>query len=334
MTALLVESIRFEDLGTVGVEHDEQRLAPDADEVLLAPSWLGICGSDLHVLHGRHPFVRPPVITGHEVAGTVLAGARPAGQRVLVDPLVACGQCAACADGAVNTCEHAKVCGFGIPGLARTRALVSTRQLHPIPDAIPDGLAALAEPLATAVHAVKRAANPRGLGEVLVLGGGSIGLAMVLALRAAEAETVTVVEPIAAKRSLAERIGADRVYESAETVTERSYTAVLDCVGSPHTIATATWATVAGGRVVVVGVGAVESTPTLPMARMQRFEVDLVGSGMYLPDDIDAALALLDSRLAACRALVSARYELAQAAEAFAAASRSETVKVMVRLGT
>lgn len=330
---MLVNEIRFPEIGSVEVASVPESPAPGAGEVLLAPSWIGICGSDLHVFHGRHPFVKPPVVTGHEVSARVLATADgvtglPAGQRVLVNPLAHCGRCAACRRGALNSCEDAKVHGFKLPGLARTRVTVPASRLHPIPEHVPADLACLAEPLATAVHAVDRAGD---LDELLIVGGGPIGQCVLLAARAAGAERVVLVEPVPAKRELARRLGADRAIDPAELPDGRRFTAVLDCVAGPETLRKAVDVTAGGGRVVTVGVPG-EQAPRLPLPRMQRFEIDLLGSGMYLPRDIDAAIELIAGEHVEAGPLISARYRLDDVPAAFRAAGQPETVKILIQL--
>lgn len=333
---MLVKEIRFPDVGMVEVGEIEDSRPPGPGEALVAPLFVGICGSDLHVYAGRHPFVRPPVVTGHESVGDVLAigegvTAVSRGERVLINPLVHCGQCTACAAGALNTCESARVLGFKLPGTARTRTVQEASRLHRVPDEVDTDVACLAEPLATAVHAVDRTYGPSALDNVLVIGGGCIGLAVLLAARARGAGRITLVEPIAAKRELASGLGADRVVEPEHLGELTGFTAAFDCVAGTDTLRAAVDGTRGGGRVVVVGVPS-RTELDLPLPRMQRFEIDLVGSGMYLPADIDHALSLIADGTIDPRPLVSRRFPLADAADAYPAAADPETVKVLVQL--
>ncbi|MBB3664236.1 2-desacetyl-2-hydroxyethyl bacteriochlorophyllide A dehydrogenase [Prauserella sediminis] len=333
---VLVKEIRFPDVGEVEVGEVADNPRPGLGEALVAPSYVGICGSDLHVYAGRHPFVRPPVVTGHESIGEVLAigdgvTGIDRGERVLINPLVHCGQCAACAAGALNTCESARVLGFKLPGTARTRTVQDASRLHRVPDAVATDVACLAEPLATAVHAVGRTHGPPALENVLVIGGGCIGLAVLLAARAHGAGRITLVEPVAAKRDLASRLGADRVVEPERLGELAGFTTAFDCVAGADTLRAAVAGTRGGGRVVVVGVPS-RTELDLPLPRMQRFEVDLVGSGMYLPADIDSALSLIADGAIDPRPLISRCFPLADASSAYPAAADPDTVKVLVRL--
>ncbi|MCP2180666.1 2-desacetyl-2-hydroxyethyl bacteriochlorophyllide A dehydrogenase [Prauserella alba] len=333
---MLVKEIRFPDVGAVEVGEVNDHRRPGPGEALVAPSYVGICGSDLHVYAGRHPFVRPPVVTGHESVGDVVAvgdgvAGIARGDRVLINPLVHCGQCVACAAGSLNTCESARVLGFKLPGTARTRTVQHASRLHRVPHEVATDVACLAEPLATAVHAVGRPHGSSAMENVLVIGGGCIGLAVLLAARAHGAGSVTLVEPVAAKRALASRLGADRVVEPEHLDELSGFTTAFDCVAGADTLRAAVDGTRGGGHVVVVGVPS-GTELTLPLPRMQRFEVDLVGSGMYLPTDIDRALSLIADGTIDPGPLISRRFPLADAPAAYPAAADPDTVKVLVQL--
>lgn len=326
-----IRAIAFPALGEVALVDRPEPDAPQADEVLVESTWLGICGSDLHVLHGRHPFIRPPVITGHEWAGKVLAAgpdaAFAAGERVVINPLVTCGTCRACRAGRFNHCEQAKVMGFRMPGTSQTRFLTTARQLHRLPAELDGGLSTLAEPIAVGIHAAARASD---LENVQVIGGGTIGLCVLLALKAAGAGAITVVEPREKKRALARRLGAvDAIAPEAMGETAR-YTAVFDCVANQTTLDAACRQCIGGGTVVVVGVA--DAARQFPLPRLQRFEIDLVGSGMYLPADIDQAIrALADGSIDAAP-LISGVRPLDAAPAAYQEATQPDTVKILIDL--
>ena len=183
----MIRQIVFEDLGKVAVREAPAPPAPSRNEVLLRPVFVGVCGTDLHVLHGTHPWIKPPVVTGHEMVARVeqvgpgVDDLKP-GDAVVLDPLVPCGRCGRCRRGSFNTCESAAVFGFRVPGAARTRLVVERKQLHRVPEHLPLDSAVLAEPLAVGVHA---ATLWDDLDDVLVIGGGTIGLCVLAALKAA-----------------------------------------------------------------------------------------------------------------------------------------------------
>src|SRR5580704_7353 len=154
---------------------------PGPDEALVRMLAAGVCGSDLHAARGRHPFVALPYRPGHEVVGVVEATGSPIsgcapGQRVTVAPYLPCWGCKMCASGRENLCENLGFfgCGYIQGGMAEHFTLPADR-LFPVPDALDDHAAALIEPLATPVHAVRLAGEVAGR-SVAVLGAGTIGL--------------------------------------------------------------------------------------------------------------------------------------------------------------
>ena len=212
---------------------------PGESWVRVRPRLSGICGSDLALLTGRSsPYlsslVSMPFVPGHEVVGDLLEGVTtrdgemPAGTRVVIDPVLSCTArgvepCSWCRAGQTNRCDHVTVgrvsaglqtgfCGDTSGGWSET--FVAHRdQLHPVPDAISDERAVLAEPLACAVHSVRRVTIPAGA-SVVVLGAGTVGLLTVLALRAlSQAGAITVIAKHDHQRRRAYELGATEVME-------------------------------------------------------------------------------------------------------------------------
>jgi 2-desacetyl-2-hydroxyethyl bacteriochlorophyllide A dehydrogenase len=327
-----VKQIVFDALDRISIHRIEANILPAPGEVVVAPAIHGICGTDLHLLHGRHPWIRPPVVTGHESVGTVaLVGEgvtdwRP-GDRVLINPLVSCGHCRQCGRGQPNHCPDAKVLGFRLPGTAQTRFAIGARQLHRLPPALSFEAAALAEPLAVGLHAATRAAD---LEEVLVIGGGTIGLVTLIGLKSRGARRVTVIEPVPAKRALAERLGATRTAPPGGIEAAAQFTAVFDVVADQETIAFACGAAATGGAVVMVGVPA--AARSLPVPRLQRFEIDLHGSGLYLNHEIYQSIAVLAAGHVETAALTTAAFSLDAVQEAYRVAQLPTSVKVLVHM--
>ena len=327
-----VRQIFFEALNKVVVRTVDDPLQAAAGEVVLAPAYLGVCGSDLHVLHGKHPWTKPPVVTGHELAAVVeklgpeVQNLVP-GDHVVLNPLFTCGTCRRCRLGSFNTCQNAKVTGYRLPGVAQTRLVMSARQLHRVPKELPLDRACLVEPMAVGVHASGLFDD---LEDVLVIGGGPIGLCVLLGLKARGAGRVSLIEPIACKRELAKRLGADEVFSPDAMLVTPRYTACFDCVGGQKTLDVACGSALSGGCVVVVGIS--PGQVSVPLPRMQRFEIRLQGSGMYLGKDIDLAIELIASGRIDVAPLISLVRPLDEAPEAYAVAQRPESVKVLVRM--
>jgi 2-desacetyl-2-hydroxyethyl bacteriochlorophyllide A dehydrogenase len=326
--------------GVVEIQHTA-RPAPGPGEVLVRMRVVGICGSDVHAVHGRHPFVPLPYHPGHEVVGTIeTAGTgvrRPVGQRVVVEPILACGCCKYCRDGRYNLCATMTFFGCTAPtgGLADLFVVPADRAV-PVPDDLGDTLAALIEPLSTPVHAV-RLAGPDLTGKtVAVLGAGTIGLLTLVAARHAGAARIAVSDTLPAKRRLARRLGADSVHDPAapgvvEAIRDDLGTSadiVFDCVARQQTVAQAIAIAVKGGTVVVVGVPA--APVTVPLPEIQDSQVRIQGSATYTREDVARAIAMLSAGLIEPGDFITARYPLARAAEAIGEACTGRQVKVVV----
>lgn len=328
-----IQQIVFDDLGSVRVQSSDvplRVLLPG--EVSVAPLYLGICGSDLHVLHGKHPWIKPPLVTGHEVVARVTARAGDVqdfaeGDLVALNPLVSCGVCRRCQQGLDNHCEQARVIGFRLPGAGQTALNLHTRQLHRLPSSLAPQLASLMEPIAVGVHAAERSDD---LDEVLIIGGGTIGLCLLMALVVRGAGRITVLEPVPSKRAMAVRLGASVALPPEQLDAATRFTTVFDCVAAQPTLDMASAATLGGGTLVVVGVPGHPLSLNLP--RLQRFEIDIHGSGMYVGADLERAIELVDSGRIDASALISNIVELKDAAEGYRLAAQPDSIKVLVRM--
>lgn len=274
---------------------DVPMATPDIGEHLIRIESVGICGSDMHAYLG-HDARRPaPLILGHEAAGVIEEGPL-AGRRVTINPLVACGTCQACTGGRENLCPDRQI--ISLPpreGAFAQFVAMPEANLVTVPDSIPLNKAALAEPLAVSWHAAKlglAALHPSMERRAVVIGGGAIGLAASLALKAMGMETVTIVEPNQMRRSfLAERCGQD----VQETVNHPA-PLVVDAVGYAATRASASAAVMPGGVIVHVGLG--EDAGGLDVRRMTLQEVTFIGTYTYTAQDFrDTAQAIFDGRL-------------------------------------
>lgn len=304
----------------------------------------GICGSDVHAIHGRHPWVKRPYHPGHEIVGVVESVGPgvdlPVGTRVAVEPILACGSCKRCRSGEYNLCRTMTFFGCTTPlGGMADRFVIPADRLIPLPAGLSDLDAALVEPLSTPVHAVRLAGGDLTGKSVAILGAGTIGLLILIAARSANAQRIVVSEPLQAKRDLALRLGADAVFDAADPATVQavrddlgeSADIVFDCVGIQSTMDQAIAMAVKGGTVVVVGV---PSAPvTVPLPEVQDLQIRIQGSATYVRDDIVAAISMLERGLARAGDLVTGVYPLHDAAEAFEAASTGRHVKVVVTSG-
>jgi len=318
--------------------------APGPSEILVRTLVAGVCGSDLHAAHGRHPFVSLPYRPGHEVVGVIeTAGAAVEGfgpgQRVIVEPDLPCWTCKMCTSGRENLCENLQFfgCGYDQGGMADYFTLPANR-LHPVPDTLDDQTAALIEPLSTPVHAVRLAGDVAGR-TIAILGAGTIGLFTLAVLRAHGAGKVVSTDPNLAKRERAEALGADatvdaRAPDVAGQVRKAlggSADIVFDCVAIQSSMDQAIAIADKGGTVMVVGVPAREVTVPLPI--VQDHQIRIQGSATYLPEDYAESADLLGRGAVKTADFVTGTRPLDQVAEAFELASSGHHVKVLVTVG-
>jgi threonine dehydrogenase-like Zn-dependent dehydrogenase len=277
------------------------------------PRLAGICGSDLAMLSGKtsfyfSPLVSMPFVPGHEVVGDLYDDVDdlPAGTRVVLDPVLSCAArgvppCPSCAEGATSRCDRVTV-GHVSPGLQTgycadtgggwgSMLAAHRSQVHPVPDALSDEAAVLVEPLACAIHAALRG-RPEPGSHVLVVGAGTVGILVLLALRElTDAGRVTIVAKHRGQSELARRFGATEVVgpDEALTAVRRSEHAVrlspergpgfllggvdvaIECAGTRGSLELALRAARGGGRVVLAGLPA--AGPDLAPAWFRELEV-------------------------------------------------------------
>ncbi len=316
---------------------------PRDDEVLVRGILAGVCGSDTHAAHGRHPFVALPYLPGHECVGVIAAvgasvTAVEVGQRVTVEPTLPCWECRMCTSGRENICERLAFfgCVHDQGGMAEYYSIRADR-LHVVPDGLSDVAAALIEPLATPVHAVRLAGGVSGR-SVAILGAGTIGLLTLAVVRAAGARRVVVSDVLEAKRQRARRLGADVVVDAAgdDVVAEirsavgGSADVVFDCVSIQSTMHQAIAIADKGGTVCVVGVPA--DAVSVPLPVVQDHQIRIQGCATYVAEDIAESTRLLLSGAVEVDAVVTATLDMADVAEAFRRSAAGADVKVLVAI--
>jgi threonine dehydrogenase-like Zn-dependent dehydrogenase len=274
---------------------DQPDPIPGEGERVIRIEASGICGSDMHAFLG-HDNRRPaPLILGHEACGTICDGPN-AGQRVTINPLVTCGTCRFCMQGRDNLCINRQIISMAPrPGAFAQFVAMPERNLVPVPDGISSEKAALAEPLAVSWHAVKLGCAQVAdvtASSALVIGGGAIGLAAVLALKAQGFENIVLVEPNTIRRDFLRDICPAEVMPEAKG----EFTMVVDAVGYSATRAIASAHAAPGGVIVHIGLG--EDTGGLDIRRMTLQEITFVGTYTYTADDFrQTAAAMFDGRL-------------------------------------
>ena len=264
----------------------------DAEPPEPRPGWVhvdvayaGLCGTDLHICQGEHPRARPGVILGHEVVGRLRGPARgwPAGTAVMVNPLLACHDCRSCRNGRAHVCERLGLLGIDAPGGAAECIAVPEDQLVPLPSGLDLRVAALIEPLAVAVRAVRRGRLCLGQ-RAHVIGAGPVGLLVASCARMAGAE-VTMSEPAARRAAVAADLGLTLAAEP-----DRRADVVFDCTGHPAVApAVLGWAATSA---TVITVGTYPGVAGVDLQSLVLRELAIVGTRVYTPEDVAAAAEL------------------------------------------
>jgi threonine dehydrogenase-like Zn-dependent dehydrogenase len=308
---------------------------PGPGDVLIEIVATGICGSDLHGYTGENGRRVRGQVMGHETVGRVLAVDPAAGtdlavgDAVAVNPVLWCGECRQCGTGREQSCPDKRIIGVApeLTSAFAERMTVPARNAVKLPAGMPVEHGALVEPLAVGHHALVRG-DCRAGEAVLVLGGGPIGQACVLAARRQGADRVAVSEPAPHRRELNARLGAavvdpsvpDDFAAAVHAALDGEPTLVVDAVGSPQTLAAAFACAPIGTTVVLVGMGA----PTLDVAayEISTKERSVVGSFCYSAAEFrDTAqwAATVPDRLAA---LIEGRTDLDGGPASFEALAR------------
>ncbi len=311
----------------------------------------GICGTDVHYFEeGRFGSfaMSAPFILGHEVTGEVVAAGEgvlqpKVGQRVVVNPARQCGHCDYCRSGRGNLCRRVVMLGSASTqpptnGAFSQYLLINAEQCFPIPPQIDDGLAAMMEPFAVALHASKRAGSIAGR-QVLVTGGGPIGLLAVITARAFGASTIVLSDPVEERRKLALEAGADSALDpmaasfkdQVAALTGDGFDVVFEASGSPPALRQGFDAVRRGGTLVQIGVFSAPEL-SLPINQLMVREVQFLGSFRY-GNVWEEGIRLVASGRVNLQPLISRVFPLKEAPAALAlAGTRSGVVKVQLEL--
>lgn len=306
---------------------------------------IGVCGSDIHVYHGKHPFTKYPVTQGHEVSGEVVEVGEKVtdftpGQKVTVEPQVVCGKCYPCRHGKYNLCEELKVMGFQTTGMASEYFVVDEEKVTAIPQEMSYEHAAMIEPLAVAVHAVRQMGDVTGM-KVAVLGAGPIGNLVAQTAKGMGAEKVMVTDVSELRLNIAKECGIDVCVNTMEKDFGEAMVeafgpdkadVIYDCAGNNITMGQAIKYARKGSVIVLVAVFAGMAEVDLAVAN--DHELDIKSTMMYRHEDYVDAIELVNEKKIQLQPLITKTFPFEQYLDAykFIDEHREEAMKIIINV--
>ncbi|HET6908743.1 MAG TPA: zinc-dependent alcohol dehydrogenase family protein [Mycobacteriales bacterium] len=290
---------------------------PAPHEVVVQVAATGICGTDLHVLHGEHG--ARPVIPGHELSGTVVAVGSGVdtvhlGDRVAVDPNLPCGACTSCRRGRTNLCQQLRALGITEPGAAAELMAAPASNCVRLPSHVDLQSAALIEPLSCAVHAFD-VLQTRLASTILIYGAGTMGLLMLELAKHHGAAAVDVVETMPDRRSRAATFGCSSVAAAANEIDRAGWDVVIDATGDAAAIQTGLGQVSPGGTFLQFGVASPDARVTISPYDIYRREITITGS-MAVLHSFERAAALLGAGAIDPTKFITGRFALERYDEA------------------
>ena len=342
-----MQAVTFQAPGEVRVEERPEPELLVRDDAIVRVEATGVCGSDLHIYHGRVA-IEPGFTLGHEFVGTVVAAGEGVtrvaeGDRVLGCFCSACGKCFFCRRGDFHKCDEGRVFGHGktlgsLQGAQAERVLVphADLTLRKVPEGMTEDSALFAgDVMGTGWHAVDQAGIRPG-DSAAVLGLGPVGLCAVQAAKAAGAAKVIAIDSVEERLAMAERFGAQAVHlteddarAAVKQVTEgRGVDAAIDAVGHPDALELAARVTRKAGTVAVIGVYAERIEVHMGIVWMKSLTVKTGQANVI--GHVDRVLAMMSAGVLDPTPLVTHHMPLADAEEAYAVYDRREALKIVM----
>ncbi len=319
------------------------RPSPGEGEVLVRVAACGVCHTDLHYVdHGVKTFMAPPLILGHEAAGTieelgVNARGRTLGERVLLPAVLPCGACENCRRGRENICDNLRMFGNNIPGAYAEFVVAPAKDCIPMPADVPlEEGAIIADAISTPVHAVKNRGRVQPGDRVAVFGCGGLGMNVVQCALAFGASVVAV-DLSDEKLAMAKRLGAtatfnprttERLDKEIRKLTGGGVEVAFECIGRADTIRQAFDTVRRGGRLCVVGY-CMDEVP-IPVAKLMYYEIEVVGSLGCPPVEYPRLIDLVRRGRIQLLSMVTARMPLERINDAFDLLRRGEGMRTVV----
>jgi len=274
------------------------------DDVLIKMMRIGICGSDIHVYYGKHPYTSYPVTQGHEGSGVIEKVGRKVknykpGDKVTIQPQVVCGKCYPCTHGKYHICDELKVMGFQTTGMASEYFVCDVERVIKLPNKMSYEEGAMIEPVAVACGSLSKVENLKGM-KVVVLGAGPIGNLIAQTSKGLGAESVLITDVSDFRLEIASKVGIDHIINPIELdLSEEIEKAfgpekadlIVECVGSNQTINDAITNARKGSDIIIVGV--FTDRPIVDLSLVQNHELRLIGTLMYQRRDYLQAIELV-----------------------------------------
>ncbi len=317
------------------------------DEVLIKVAACGVCGTDVHIYHGDKGSadVNPPVVLGHEFAGVVeeigsAVDTLAVGDHVTVDPNIYCGKCYYCRRGKKQLCDDLNAIGVTRNGGFADYCYAPQSQCYKLDMSVPLEYGAMTEPLACCIHGIDLADIQVG-DSVCVIGGGAIGLMMVQLSKLSGASTVILSEPVAMRREIGSKVGADYTFDpTAAPLKDQVLNAlgmegvdvVIECVGNTTATAQAFDVTRKGTHVLLFSVPKPGSTHPLNLEDVYKKELTIRGSFVN-PDTHLRAVELINSGRIKFEPIITHRFPIEKLEDAILMQMSDESIKVLVGSG-
>lgn len=326
--------IEFQEVPVPALEHGQ---------VLVKIKRIGVCGSDIHVFHGTHPFTSYPVTQGHELSAQVVELGEGVtgfsiGQKVTIEPQVYCKECYPCTHGKYNLCEHLKVMGFQTTGTASEYFAVDASKVTALPDNLTYDEGAMIEPLAVTVHAAKRFPELSGA-KVAILGCGPIGILLAQSCKALGAAQVMITDVSDYRLELAKTCGVDFAVNTlhkdfgeamVECLGPDKADVIYECAGTDVTMGQAIKYARKGSTIILVAVFG--KLANVDLAVLNDHELDLNTSMMYRHEDYLDAIRLVGEEKIQLKPLMSKHFAFRDylSAYEYIDSNRETTMKVLI----
>lgn len=314
-------------------------------QVLIKVMNIGVCGSDIHVYHGQHPFTTYPVTQGHEVSGQIVAVGEGVndfkpGEKVTIQPQIVCTECYPCRHGKYNLCENLKVMGFQATGTASEYFAVDAEKVTLLPEEMSYPEGAMIEPLAVAVHAVRQAGDMQGK-KIAVLGAGPIGNLVAQTALGMGAESVMITDISDLRLEKAKECGITHAINTRNddfgeamlrVFGQDKADVIYDCAGNNITIGQAIKHARKGSTIILVAV--FSGNAQVDLAVLNDHELDLNTSMMYRNEDYLDAIRLVKEKKVKLTPLISKTFSFKDYDKAYQYIDehRETTMKVIMNI--